>query len=192
MTWLERFERLVQDDADRDAVLIREAIAAAGQGPEAAERAADLTTSMIFGRTSEDVYGLCCGVTAVALSAVAALNADPKVDRPPDTGVWMLDHLRPALRDDEDEEIRPDRLKDWRSFRSARLMDPGERFAYEFTSALEEAREPGDDETVRLFNGIAVQGVAFVTYATAYLIKHVAEVTGRATELHLTAEGDAR
>jgi len=185
---LDRFEPLTDDDAARDAALIREAIAAAGAGPDHAERAADLTTSLIFGRTSEQVYGVCAGVVAYALQAVAALNADAKVERPKDTGVWTLDHLRPPLPTDEEPEsitADPTRVR-----RAPRFVEPGESFAYAFTSALEVGWPTDDhDETVRLYNGIAVRGVAFVTYAIAHLIRHVAEVTNRALLLHLEPEG---
>lgn len=187
MSGLERFERLTDDDAARDAVLIREAIAAAGAGPDHADRAADLTASLIFGRTSEQVYGVFAGIVAYALNAVRALNADPKIARPPDTGVWTLDHLRPLLAEEEPEPITADPT---RVVRASRPVDPGERFAYAFASALEAGWPTDDhDETVRLFNEAAVEGVAFVTYVMAHLVKHVAEVTGRALRLHLEPEG---
>lgn len=188
MSGLERFERLTGDDAARDAALIREAIAAAGAGPAHADRAADLTTSLIFGRTSEQVYGVFAGIVAYALQAVQALNADPKIARPPDTGVWTLDHLRPLLAEEEPEPITADPPR--RLAVAPRSVDPGERFAYAFTSALEAGWPTDDhDETVRLFNEAAVEGVAFVTYVMAHLVKHVAEVTGRALRLHLEPEG---
>lgn len=188
MSGLERFELLTDDDPARDAALIREAIAAAGAGPDHAARAADLTTMLIFGRTSEQVYGVCVGVAVYALDAVRALNADPKITPPPDTGVWTLDHLRPLLAEEEPEPITGDRPR--RLAVAPRKVDPGDQFAYDFTTALDTAQcEPGDEGTIRLFNGIAVQGVAFVTYAIAHLIKHVAEVTGRALRLHLEPEG---
>lgn len=186
MSGLERFGPLTDDDPARDAALIREAIAAAGAGPAHAARAADLTTTLIFGRTSEQVYGVCIGVAAYALDAVRALNADPEAGRPADIGVWTLDHLRPALKEEEPEPITADPT---RVVRVPRPVEPGERFAYDFTTALAAAVAPGDDETIELFNGIAAQGVAFVTYAIAYLIKHVAEVTDRALRLHVEPEG---
>jgi hypothetical protein len=178
---------MVPDDAARDAALIREAIAAAGAGPAQSEQAADLTITLVFGRTSEEVYGVCIGVAAYALDAVRALNADPKVDRPPDTGVWTLGHLRPALADEEPEPITAGPPR--RVVTGRRTVDPGERFAYDFTTAFEARPEFGDDETVSLFNGLAVQGIAVVTYGVSHLIKHVAAVTERALALHLKPAG---
>ncbi|MFM9590779.1 hypothetical protein ACKI16_29755 [Streptomyces scabiei] len=159
----------VDETSARDAARIREAVHALGGGR--VERAADLTTQLVFERPSVDVYAVCCGIAQYAVDVLAALNGVEGVQGPPGGGPWTADALRP-------EDLSP---------------DPAEAFARVFLHAYaqEGAGGPG---TVDAFNRMAVHdgGGAHVMRCVAHLVQHIAEVQAAAVARQVEAMALAR
>ncbi|MXM66750.1 hypothetical protein GR925_25795 [Streptomyces sp. HUCO-GS316] len=182
---------MTSEETLRDAELVREALAAAAAGPLHAERAADCTTRLIFGRPHEEVYGVCCSVAQYAVDAVTALACDRAVGAPEQGGPWRLDVLRPPLmtvreEDLEDAGIRvAARVGPQLTVPRSRPVDPGDAFAYAFTTAYA-AGGKGSADTTGLFMDVAEDGLPFLTYCVAHLVRHVALITSAAADVHLS------
>lgn len=160
----------VDEASVRDAARIREAIHAVGGGR--VERAADLTTELVFQRPALDVYGVCCGIAQFAVDVLAVLNGVEGVQGPPGGGPWTADALCP-------EDLS---------------TDPAEAFARVFLHAYAAEGGAGGPGTVDAFNRMTVHdgGGAHVMRCVAHLVQHAVEVEAAAVARQVEAMAAVR